>query len=106
MKQIETNKDLNDDVLVMFPASKNFPVEGEKAAPTPLNKLIEEFEEQIANKENKRPVMAIPAKESIASIRGKSSCAIALEVRLKALEEIEQRLKFYLDDIGTAKKRV
>lgn len=109
MKQSESNTKSENDVLVMFPASKHFPVEDRTAkAPTPLNKLIEEFEEQVAleQEKEKRPVMNIPSKEGIESIKTRRSCNTAIEIRLAALEEIEQRLKFYLDDIGTAKRKV
>ncbi|MFG1499077.1 hypothetical protein ABMA70_02635 [Halobacteriovorax sp. XZX-3] len=110
MKLIDTNPQSENDVLVMFPAAKNFPVEEERTAkaPTPLNKLIEEFEEQVAlqKEQEKRPVMNIPSKEGIESIKTRRSCNTAIEIRLAALEEIEQRLKFYLEDIGTAKRKV
>lgn len=106
MKLTDNNNDQANDILVMFPAAKNFPVENRDSVPSPLNKLIEEFEEQLEIENTKKPVMAIPAKESIKEIRGKSSGTTALEIRLKALEEIEQRLKFYLEDIGSAKRKI
>ncbi len=110
MKQTTQNENQANDVLVMFPASKHFPVESKvedrQEEVTPLSKLIEEFEEQQVQAKEKKPVMAIPSSEAISEIRGNRSCQMALEIRLKALEEIEQRLKFYLEDIGAAKRKI
>lgn len=111
MKNTDSNSTPNNDVLVMFPASKHFPIgndvkkEQERKEVRPLSELINEFEAEVAKVEKeKRPVMAIPSKESIKAIRSTRSCQTAMEIRLAALEEIEMRLKFYLEDMGTAKR--
>ncbi|AYF44371.1 MULTISPECIES: hypothetical protein [Halobacteriovorax] len=114
MKLTDSNSTPNNDVLVMFPASKHFPigddVKQEQSASKevkPLSELVNEFEAEVAKvKEERRPVMAIPSKESIKAIRSTRSCQTAMEIRLAALEEIEKRLKFYLEDMGTSKRSI
>ena len=80
----------NNDVIVTFPASKNFrPVE-EMKNPTP--RLIEEvektksFEDQIS--------LELPTE-----LGNLQQACHSLEVRLNVLEEVKDRLKFYLDDL-------
>lgn len=114
MKSTDSNSTSNNDVLVMFPASKHFPIgddvkqeQASKKEVRPLSELIDEFEAEVAKAQvAKRPVMAIPSKESIKAIKSTRSCQTAMEIRLAALEEIEKRLKFYLEDMGTAKRKV
>ncbi len=89
-----TSPDLNDEnVIVTFPASKNFkPIEEIK---NPLIKLKDEVLESKSFEER----IALQVPDEISGLREVSH---SLEVRLNVLEEIQHRLKFYVDDIEAA----
>ncbi|MEE3079086.1 MAG: hypothetical protein VX341_07115 [Bdellovibrionota bacterium] len=86
-----SSHDLNEDnVIVTFPASKNFkPVEEIK---NPLVKLKEEVKESKSF--NERIALNLPNE-----VNNLTEVSHSLEVRLNVLEEIEARLKFYVDDL-------
>lgn len=86
-----SSHDLNEDnVIVTFPASKNFkPVEEIK---NPLVKLKEEIKESKSF--NERIALNLPNE-----VNNLTEVSHSLEVRLNVLEEIEARLKFYVDDL-------
>jgi len=87
------NEQQNNDVLVMFPASKNFvpPV----TRPTPLTELIDEISGIEKSLERKKST------EVPDEIRTLSEVTHAFETRLKMLEDISDRIKFYVDDLDT-----
>ena len=86
-----TSQDLNEDnVIVTFPASKNFkPIEEIK---NPLVKLKDEVLESKSFEER----IALNVPDEVSGLREVSH---SLEVRLNVLEEIHDRLKFYVDDL-------
>ncbi|MAE58885.1 MAG: hypothetical protein CME69_08395 [Halobacteriovorax sp.] len=86
-----SSHDLNENnVIVTFPASKNFkPVEEIK---NPLVKLKEEVKESKSF--NERIALNLPNE-----VNNLTEVSHSLEVRLNVLEEIEARLKFYVDDL-------
>lgn len=91
---MSTTKDFTEnDVLVMFPASKNF--KELETLNNPLNNLFEETKTYVDVIEKRRDVPNLNLEEhmSLAQITN------ALEVRLNILCEAKDRLKFYLDDL-------
>lgn len=85
----QTNKNDND-VIVTFPASKNFKKVEEINNPTPM--LIEEVEK--AKSFNDQISLELPSQ-----LENLNQACQSLEVRLNVLEEVKERLKFYLDDL-------
>lgn len=100
---------IQDETLVMFPASKNFPKE-EELLDDPLADLLNEFsdyedeiedededlrEEERLNELNE----ALIAKDAL---RSNQSIMSLLNEQLKTLKETTGRLKFYLDEIENA----
>jgi hypothetical protein len=100
---------LEDETLVMFPSSKNFPKE-EELLDDPLADLLNEFsdcedmdedldeelrEEECLNELNE----ALVAKDAL---RSNQNIMSLLNEQLKTLKETTGRLKFYLDEIENA----
>ncbi len=82
----------NDDVIVMFPASRNF--EKVEQNQNPIPELKKEVEKRLTF--NERTRLELPREMS-----NLTQACHSLEVRLNVLEEVHDRLKFYLDDLET-----
>ena len=83
-------KENDNDVVVTFPASKNFKKIDELKNPTP--RLVEEVEKARSFKD--QIGLELPS-----DLENLSQACHSLEVRLNVLEEVKERLKFYLDDL-------
>jgi predicted nuclease with TOPRIM domain len=85
----------HDDVVVMFPASKNFPRVEDLQNPIPEMKreIQHEFSRKTFNEKTK---LELPSE-----MNSLTQACHSLEVRLNVLEEVSDRLKFYLDDLET-----
>lgn len=88
-----TNDFTENDVLVLFPASKNFkePV----VFNNPIHDLFEETQGFVDVIEKRKNAGLLETEELLTL----AQITHALEVRLNMLEEAKDRLKFYLDDL-------
>jgi len=80
----------HDDVVVMFPASKNF--EKVESIQNPIPDLNREVKKNLTF--NERTKLELPSEMS-----SLTQACHSLEVRLNVLQEVHDRLKFYLDDL-------
>ena len=91
MKKLN-NQNLEDENLVLFPASKNFPVE-EDVIDDPLEDLLNEFahledDDYEVEEEVQAPAMVI-----------KGSLGERLSKKMSHLEDSTQRMSFLLSDL-------
>lgn len=91
MNKNEVESEINDEVLVMFPASKNF---ANVESQNPVPNLKNELEKTLTF--NERTKLEVPSE-----LDNLTQACHSLDVRLKVLEEVRDRLKFYLDDLET-----
>jgi len=82
----------HDDVVVMFPASKNF--EKIETIQSPIPQMKEEVNTRLTF--NEKTKLELPREMS-----NLNQACHSLEVRLNVLQEVHDRLKFYLDDLET-----
>ncbi|MCO4795672.1 MAG: hypothetical protein KC493_18280, partial [Bacteriovoracaceae bacterium] len=90
---------IDTNLLEMFPASKNFPVE-ELPHEDPLEELLLEFshiqDDEVDLEENVLEVEALMVEDILKKNRDKNEL---VQDQIMLLEETSQRMKFLLDEI-------